>query len=75
MLTPFWKNYISRGKEMKFPFKQAVLDGGCIIELLLSGVESELFKNISDEKLIPSTTTLAIIETEYMSPKQSRLAN
>jgi predicted nucleic acid-binding protein len=51
---------------MKFPFKQAVFDGGSIIELLLSGDESELYRNIVDESLIPSTTTLAIIETEYI---------
>lgn len=51
---------------MKFPFKKAVFDGGTIIELLLSGDESELYKKIVDEKLIPLTTTLAIIETEYI---------
>ncbi len=51
---------------MKFPFKKAVFDGGTIIELLLSGDESELYKKIVDEKLVPLTTTLAIIETEYI---------
>ena len=51
---------------MKFPFEEAVFDGGAIIELLLSGDESELYRNIVDEKIIPSTTTLAIIETEYI---------
>ena len=51
---------------MKFPFKKVVFDGGAMIELLLSGDESELFKNIVNEKIIPSTTILAIIETEYI---------
>jgi len=51
---------------MTFPFKKVVFDGGAVIELLLSGDESELYKNIVAEKIIPSTTTLAIIETEYI---------
>ena len=51
---------------MKFPFKKVVFDGGAMIETLLSGDESELYKNIVNEKIIPSTTTLAIIETEYI---------
>ena len=51
---------------MKFPFKEVVFDGGVMIELLLSGDESELFKNIANEKIIPSTTILAIIEAEYI---------
>jgi len=51
---------------MKFPFKKVVFDGGAMIELLLSGDESELFKNIANEKIIPSTTILAIIETGYI---------
>jgi hypothetical protein len=51
---------------MIFPFKKVVFDGGAMIELLLSGDESELFKNIVNEKIIPSTTILAIIEAEYI---------
>ena len=51
---------------MTFPFKKVAFDGGAMIALLLSGDESDLFKNISDEKIIPSTTNLAIIETEYI---------
>ena len=51
---------------MTFPFKKVVFDGGTVIELLLSGDESELYKNIAAEKIIPSATTLAIIETEYI---------
>ncbi len=51
---------------MKFPFKEVVFDGNAMIELLLSGDESELYKNIVNEKIIPSTTILAIIETEYI---------
>jgi len=51
---------------MKFPFKKVVFDGGAMIETMLSGDESELYKNIVNEKIIPSTTTLAIIETEYI---------
>lgn len=51
---------------MRFPFKKVVLDGGAVIEFLLSGDESDLYKNIVDEKIIPSITTLAIIETEYI---------
>ncbi len=51
---------------MIFPFKKVVFDGGAMIELLLSGDKSELYKNIADEKIIPSTTTLAIIETDYI---------
>jgi len=50
---------------MTFPLKKVVFDGGTMIEVLLSGDESELFKNIVDEKIIPSTTTKAIIEKEY----------
>ena len=51
---------------MTFPFKKVAFDGGAMIALLLSGDESDLFKNISDEKIILSTTNLAIIETEYI---------
>ena len=51
---------------MIFPFKEVVFDGGAMIELLLSGEKSELYKNIVTEKIIPSATTLAIIETEYI---------
>jgi len=51
---------------MTFPFKKVVFDGGAMIEFLLSGEESEIYKNVADEKVIPSTTTLAIIETEYI---------
>ncbi|MHA1375671.1 MAG: PIN domain-containing protein [Promethearchaeota archaeon] len=51
---------------MRFPFKKVVFDGGAVIELLLSGEESELYKNIDDDKIIPSITILAIIETEYI---------
>ncbi|TFG26898.1 MAG: PIN domain-containing protein [Promethearchaeota archaeon] len=59
-------NYIQRGKEMKVPFKEVVLDGGAVIALLLSGEESELFKNILNENIVSMTTSLAIIETEYI---------
>jgi predicted nucleic acid-binding protein len=51
---------------MKFPFKEVVFDGGTVIELLLSGEESELFNNILNDNIIPITTSLAIIETEYI---------
>ena len=51
---------------MKFPFKEVVFDGGAVIELLLSGEESELFKSILHDDLVPMTTSLAIIETEYI---------
>ena len=51
---------------MKFPFKEVFFDDGAVIELLLSGGESELFKYILNEGLIPMTTNLAIIETEYI---------
>ena len=51
---------------MKFPFKKVVFDGGAVIELLLSGDESDIYQNIVDEKIIPLTTSLAIIEAEYI---------
>jgi len=51
---------------MKLPFKEVVLDGGSVIELLLSGEESELFKDILKGDIVPMTTNLAIIETEYI---------
>jgi len=51
---------------MIFPFKKVVFDGGVMIEFLLSGEKSELYKNIANEKIIPSTTTLSIIEMEYI---------
>ena len=51
---------------MKFPFKEAVFDGGVIIELLLSGNESDLFKAIINNNIIPMTTSLAILEAEYI---------
>ncbi|MHA1376971.1 MAG: hypothetical protein ACTSRG_01190 [Candidatus Helarchaeota archaeon] len=51
---------------MKFPFKKVVFDGGAVIELLLSGDDSDLYQNIVDEKIIPLTTGLAIIESEYI---------
>ena len=51
---------------MSFPFKEIVFDGGALIELLLSGVETELFKNIVDQQIIPSSTILAIIEAKYI---------
>ncbi|MHA1491321.1 MAG: PIN domain-containing protein [Promethearchaeota archaeon] len=51
---------------MKLPFKEVVLDGGSVIELILSGEESELFKNILNDDIVPMTTSLAIIETEYL---------
>ncbi len=51
---------------MKFPFKEIVFDGGAIIELLLTGEDSELFKKILNYDIVPMTTSLAIIETEYI---------
>ena len=51
---------------MKFPFKEVVFDAGDVIELLLSGEESELFKSILNDDLVPMATSLAIIETEYI---------
>ena len=51
---------------MKLPFKEVVFDGGSVIELILSGEESELFKNILNDDIVPMTTSLAIIETEYI---------
>ncbi len=51
---------------MKFPFKEVVFDGGAVIELLLSGEESELFKSILNDVIVPMTTNLAIIEAEYI---------
>jgi predicted nucleic acid-binding protein len=51
---------------MRVPFKEVVLDGGCVIELLLSGEESELFKNMLNENIVSMTTSLAIMETEYI---------
>ena len=51
---------------MKFPFKEVVFDAGAVIELLLSGEESKLFKSILNDDLVPMTTNLAIIETEYI---------
>ena len=51
---------------MNFPFKKIVFDGGAITELLLWGDESDLYQNIVDEKIIPLTTSLAIIEAEYI---------
>ncbi len=51
---------------MKYPFKEVVFDGGAVIELLLSGDESDLFKNILNNEIAPMTTSLAIIETEYI---------
>ncbi|MHA1264651.1 MAG: PIN domain-containing protein [Candidatus Helarchaeota archaeon] len=51
---------------MKFPFKEAVFDGGVIIELLLSGDETNLFKAIINNVLTPMTTSLAILEAEYI---------
>ena len=44
---------MKRGKKMRFPFKKVVFDGGAVIELLLSGTESDLFKSIRNEKIIP----------------------
>ena len=51
---------------MKYPFKEVVFDGGTIIELLLSGDESDLYKNIVNNDITPMATSLAIIETEYI---------
>ena len=51
---------------MKFPFKKVVFDGGVMIELLLSGVDTELHNNIVNEKIFPLTSILAIIEMEYI---------
>ena len=51
---------------MKFPFKEAVFDGGVIIELLLSGDETDLFKAIINNNITPMTTSLAILEAEYI---------
>ena len=51
---------------MKFPFKEVVFDGGAVIELLLIGENSLLYKNIEVEKIIPTTTVLAIVEAEYI---------
>ncbi|TFF86492.1 MAG: hypothetical protein EU551_01330 [Promethearchaeota archaeon] len=51
---------------MSQPFKEVVFDGGSIIELLLSGEKSILFKKILKNEIIPMTTSLAIIETEYI---------
>ncbi|MHA1358408.1 MAG: PIN domain-containing protein [Candidatus Helarchaeota archaeon] len=51
---------------MKFPFKEAVFDGGVIIELLLLGDETDLFKAIINNNITPMTTSLAILEAEYI---------
>jgi hypothetical protein len=51
---------------MKFPFREVVFDGGAVIELLLIGEDSSLFKNIAEEIIIPTTTDLAIVEAEYI---------
>ncbi|MHA1291264.1 MAG: PIN domain-containing protein [Promethearchaeota archaeon] len=51
---------------MIFPFREVVFDGGAVIELLLSGEESELFQSILNDAVVPMTTSLAIIETEYI---------
>jgi len=51
---------------MKFPFKKVVFDGGAVIELLLSGDDSDIYQNIVDEKITPLATSLAIIEAEYI---------
>lgn len=51
---------------MNFPFRNVIFDGGAVIELLLSGVDSELYKKIINEKIIPTTSILAVIETEYI---------
>jgi len=51
---------------MKFPFEKVVFDGGAVIELLLSGDDSELYNSIVEGEIIPLTTTLAIIEAEYI---------
>jgi len=51
---------------MKFPFNKVVFDGGVIIELLLSGDEFELFKNILTNDITPMATNLAILEAEYI---------
>ncbi len=51
---------------MKFPFKEVVFDGGSMIELLLSGNDSDLFKSILNDEIEPKTTNLAIIETQYI---------
>jgi len=51
---------------MKYPFKEVVFDGGAVIDLILSGEDSNLFKNILNNDIAPMTTDLAIIETEYI---------
>ncbi|KKK45151.1 hypothetical protein LCGC14_0796470 [marine sediment metagenome] len=51
---------------MKYPFKEVVFDGGTIIQLLLSGDESDLYKNMLNNDITPMTTSLAIIETGYI---------
>ncbi|MHA1756257.1 MAG: hypothetical protein ACTSVV_05765, partial [Promethearchaeota archaeon] len=53
-------------KKMSAPFKEVVFDAGVIIDLLLSGEDSRLFKNILSNNIIPNATTLAIIEAEYI---------
>jgi hypothetical protein len=51
---------------MKFPFNNVVIDGGVVIELLLSGKESDILNSIINEEIIPLATILAIIEAEYI---------
>ncbi|MBD3339656.1 MAG: hypothetical protein GF353_11145 [Candidatus Lokiarchaeota archaeon] len=55
---------------MNLPFKEVVLDGGTIIELLLLGQDSSIYKNILNEEIIPIATILAIIEAEYILCKK-----
>ncbi len=57
---------MKRGEKMKFPFNEVVFDGGAIIELLLSGEDSNFFKSVLNSNIIPLATSLAIIESEYI---------
>ncbi len=51
---------------MNLPFREVVLDGGTLIEILLLGNNLNLYREIEKEKVIPTITTLGILEAEYI---------
>ena len=65
MLTILLTNYMRSGEKTNLPFKEVVLDGGSIIEILLREV-SKIKNAIEEEIIVPVITFLGIIEAEYI---------
>lgn len=61
---------MKKEEKMSLPFKEIVLDGGAIIEVLLLGNNSKLYIEIEQDNIIPTITTLGILEAEYILCRQ-----